>query len=115
MKQVEVYFSPTYKKELKKLKKKNYPIKLITQCLKAIIAQDNKILKKIKHHSLQGNWKRFNEFHPGRLSSNSNLNYDQWIVIYTFSKNKLILTLVSTGNHEILTKHKPKTLLNNKL
>lgn len=55
MKQVEIYFSPTYKKELKKLKKKNYPIKLITQCLKAIIAQDNKILKKIKHHSLQGN------------------------------------------------------------
>lgn len=47
MKQVEVYFSPTYKKELKKLKKKNYPIKLITQCLKAIIAQDNKILKKL--------------------------------------------------------------------
>ena len=91
MKQVEIYFSPTYKKELKKLKKKNYPIKLIIH------------------------WKGFNEFHPGRLSSNSNLNYDQWIVIYTFSKNKLILTLVSTGNHEILTKHKPKTLLNNKL
>lgn len=98
----EVYVSPTYKRELKKLKRKHYPIKLISVCLRAILKNDTKQRMKIKDHPLKGKWKGYNEFHPARISNLN--NYDQWLVIYKISHQKLILTLVATGDHEILNK-----------
>ncbi|GAA2867088.1 hypothetical protein [Lactobacillus intestinalis] len=54
MKNIRIYISPTYKKELKKLKRKNYPVELISICLKAILENDTSKLKKMKHHQLKG-------------------------------------------------------------
>lgn len=111
MKNIEVYVTPTYKKELKRLKRKHYPIKLITKCLTAIINNDRKTLKRIKNHNLKGNWNEFNEFHPARIADLGNAKYDQWIVVYNLKHTKLTLTLATTGNHEILNKHDPNTIL----
>ncbi|MCI1290224.1 MAG: type II toxin-antitoxin system YafQ family toxin [Lactobacillus sp.] len=110
MSNFEIYASPTFKKELKRLKRKHYPINLITICLQAIMTRDPANLTKIKDHPLTGNWKGFREFHTARIESHGHRNYDQWIVIYKISDQKLILTLVATGNHEILTKHDPKIM-----
>lgn len=75
--------------------------------MKAILENDTKKLRKIKHHQLKGKWKGYNEFHPARISSFSNSNYDQWIVVYSLTHHQLILTLVTTGDHKILDKHNP--------
>ncbi|WP_260983189.1 type II toxin-antitoxin system YafQ family toxin [Lactobacillus johnsonii] len=110
MKNIRIYISPTYKKELKKLKRKNYPVELISICLKAILENDTSKLRKMKHHQLKGKWKGYNEFHPSRIGNFNNSTYDQWIVVYSLNHNELILTLVTTGDHKILDKHAPSKI-----
>ena len=90
-----------FEKELKKLKKKHYPIQAIEPCLSAILNKDTNTLKKIKDHSLKGNWQGYREFHPSRYGNYDN-NFDSWIVIYKLDNDELVLLLVSTGNHDIL-------------
>lgn len=45
MKNIRIYISPTYKKELKKLKRKNYPVELISICPKAILENEAPSIK----------------------------------------------------------------------
>lgn len=100
---MKIKSTPSFKRELKQLAKKHYPINLLNDCLKAIANNDKPTLQKIKDHALTGKWKGYREFHPSRISSNKN-QYDGWIVIYKFEENQLILVLVATGNHSILNK-----------
>lgn len=93
----------SFDRDIKKLAKKHFPIKIIKTCVEAIITEDDNILRKIKDHSLKGKWQGYREFHPSR-AGNYGTNFDGWIVVYKIQKNRLILTLVTTGNHEILDK-----------
>ncbi|TPR26155.1 type II toxin-antitoxin system mRNA interferase toxin, RelE/StbE family [Apilactobacillus micheneri] len=90
-----------FKKNLKRLKKKHYPVNVIKPCLNAIINNNTNVCNKIKDHKLSGKWKDYREFHPSRYS-NYGSNFDNWIIIYKINNNELILTLVNTGNHQIL-------------
>lgn len=98
---MEIKYTSSFLRELKKLRKKHYPVKLLSNCLKAISEQDINTLRRIKDHALQGKWNGYREFHPSRYS-NYGKNYDQWIVVYKINKDQLVLTLISTGTHEIL-------------
>lgn len=90
----------TFQRQLKKLAKKHYPVRLLAPCIDAILAQDTFILRRIKDHALKGNWQGYREFHPGRYTSK--IQSDAWIVVYRLEAEALILTLVATGNHAIL-------------
>ncbi|KRM94683.1 type II toxin-antitoxin system YafQ family toxin [Loigolactobacillus rennini] len=90
-----------FKRELKKLAKKHFPVKVLIPCLKAIIEQDKPSLIKIKDHALTGSWSDYREFHPARYG-NYGKAFDNWIVVYKINQDELILLLVTTGNHDIL-------------
>ncbi|WP_203652163.1 type II toxin-antitoxin system mRNA interferase toxin, RelE/StbE family [Secundilactobacillus yichangensis] len=93
---------PTFKREFKKLKKKHYPVELVSLCLHAIDEQDAEILTQIDDHALHGNWAGYREFHPARYKSKFKREYDQWIVIYRIEHEELVLVLVATGDHSLL-------------
>lgn len=93
-----------FKRQLRKLAKKHYPVATLKLCVRSIIKQDIKVLKQIKDHKLSGKWKDYREFHPSRVGNYSN-KYDGWVVVYKVENNKLILTLVATGNHDILDRN----------
>jgi len=96
---------PTFKREFKKLKKKHYPVELVSLCLRAIDEHDIEALKQIDDHALHGNWAGYREFHPARYKSKSKLKfkqeYDQWIVIYRIEHDELVLILAATGDHSL--------------
>ena len=99
---MEIKRTKKFDHSYKKMLKKHYPVELIQKGLIAIAENNNNILLKIKDHSLSNNWKGYRAFHPGRLSNKNHKTLDNWIVIYKISDNKLILTLVDTGQHKIL-------------
>lgn len=99
--------TPRFKRSFKKLKKKHYPVELIMYCLGAIIENDTSTMRRIKVHSLTGEWKGYSEFHPSRYSTIGS-TYDNWIVIYRIDNDELVLVLVDTGDHHVL-KTKPQS------
>lgn len=104
---VDIWITNSFARELKKQKKANYPIHLITKCLGYIVNNNEDKRKQIKDHQLKGQWKNYREFHPARISNESGKQFDQWIVIYLREGSKLKLTLVATGDHTILHKINP--------
>lgn len=110
---IEIWATSTFTRQLKKLKKANYPVHLITVCLKYILQGNQDKKRIIKDHQLSGQWRDYREFHPARISNYSGSKYDQWIVIYKKPSSKVKLILVATGNHSILHKLKPKRTVRN--
>lgn len=98
---MKIKTTSAFERQLRKLARKHYPISLIKECLKAIVERDVTTLRKIKDHELEGNWKGFREFHPARIGKQGR-QLDGWIVIYQIEKETITLTLVATGDHEIL-------------
>lgn len=103
----------SFARELKKLKKAHYPIHLITKCLSFIINDNHEKRIQMKDHQLKGEWRRYREFHPIRISNKSSKELDQWVVVYSIEGSKLKLTLVTTGNHSIFNKTKPDKIIKN--
>ncbi|GAA2985010.1 type II toxin-antitoxin system RelE/ParE family toxin [Lentilactobacillus parakefiri] len=98
---MEILRSRRFIRELKRLSKQHYPVNLIVDYVTAIEEKDEITLRRIKDHPLTGNWQGYREFHPGRLSTNSSV-LDQWIVVYLIDSDHIVLTLVTTGSHDIL-------------
>lgn len=98
---MQILRTKKFERQLKKLARKHYPIQVLKSCIAAIVNNDQQLLKKIKDHSLEGNWLGYREFHPSRIGNYSS-NYDGWVVVYKIQNDRLILTLVATGNHDIL-------------
>lgn len=110
---VDVWVTSIFARELKKQKKANYPIHLITKCLSYIINDDQEKRAKMKDHQLKGKWKKYREFHPARISNSSGKELDQWVVVYIREGSKLKLTLVASGDHSIFNKVKPARAIKN--
>lgn len=108
---IDIWVTSSFTRELKKLKKANYPIHLITRCLKYIINNNEDKRKQMKDHQLTGQWRKYREFHPARISNESDKRFDQWIVIYLREGSKLKLTLVATGDHSILHRKDPDKVI----
>lgn len=67
MNQVRVKVTKQYERNLKKLKKKHYPLELIDECLDAIVNDNSVVRIQIRDHFLRGNWKGYREFYPGTI------------------------------------------------
>lgn len=100
---MKIKITKSFERELKRLAKKHFSIRILKPCIKAIIEQDSQILHKIKDHALKGQWQGYREFHPSRYG-NYGKTYDNWIVIYKLDHSQLVLLLVTTGSHQILDK-----------
>jgi len=80
-----------FEKNLRLLNKRHYDMSLLTKVIK-ILANGDKIPAKYKNHSLTGNWKNFQELHIK----------PDWLLIYKYENDVLVLTLSATGTHSDL-------------
>ncbi len=80
-----------FDRDLKKLKKRKYDLKLLADIINKL--SNNEVLsEKNKDHNLIGNYSGFRECHI----------QPDWLLIYKIEKNILVLTLSRTGTHSDL-------------
>ena len=80
-----------FKKDLKRIKKRGLNLNSLKFVLDTLQKQETLPLK-YKDHALVGNYKGFRECHIE----------PDWLLIYTISNEKLILTAARTGSHSDL-------------
>ncbi len=91
----DVVYSTKFKKALKKLIKKGKDINELFDIIDKL-ANDEKLNMKYKNHSLV-NDKYYND------CNECHINPD-WLLIYRYNKDKLLLLLIDTGSHSELFK-----------
>lgn len=91
----DVVYSTKFKKALKKLIEQGKDINELFDIIDKL-ANDEKLNMKYKNHSLVNDkyYKDCNECH---------INPD-WLLIYRYNKDKLLLLLIATGSHSELFK-----------
>lgn len=80
-----------FKKDLKLCKSRGYDLEKITEVIK-ILANGEKLPDKYKDHPLTGNWNGYRECHI----------LPDWLLIYQYVDDELILFLTRTGTHSDL-------------
>ena len=80
-----------FKKDLKLCKNRGYDLEKITDIIKKL-ANGEQLPEKNKDHSLSGNWDGYRECHI----------LPDWLLIYQYYENELILLLTRTGTHSDL-------------
>ena len=80
-----------YKKDLKRIKRRGYDISLLKVIIKKI-SLGEKLDRKYKDHSLSGIFSGFRECHIT----------PDWLLIYRYEKEVLVLVLSQTGTHSDL-------------
>ncbi|MBQ9385118.1 MAG: type II toxin-antitoxin system YafQ family toxin [Ruminiclostridium sp.] len=82
-----------FKKDLRLMEKQNKDIGLIKAVI-TMLANGEALPKEYRDHSLTGNMKHYRECHI----------QPDWIMIYRYFENELILSLTRTGSHSDLLK-----------
>lgn len=91
---------PTFKRDVKRLVKKHYPISELKTVVDLLLAGNQEEVLKVKYadHALASNseWRGHRELH---VSARAN---DDWLLIYRIDKTSLVLVLVRSGSHKAL-------------
>ena len=91
MKKYTVKFTNQFKKDYKLAKKRGKRMELINEAI-TILADGEALPEKYRDHSLSGNWAGHRECHI----------QPDWLMIYYFEDDILVLTLARTGTHSDL-------------
>lgn len=89
----EVVPTSKFKKELKKMKARGFDVTLLKEVVKKL-ANGEDLSQKNNVHMLSGSYSDYYECHIK----------PDWLLIYQFIEDKLILSLVRTGTHSDLFK-----------
>ncbi|USS88087.1 type II toxin-antitoxin system YafQ family toxin [Fructilactobacillus hinvesii] len=87
---MEIDRTKKFLKDVKRCKKKHWNIEKLEKAVRSIVENDERELKKLKNHSLKGDWQGLYELH---IESN-------WLLIYRISNDRVILVLTRTGTHK---------------
>ena len=91
MNKYQLITTSTFKKEYKKMVKRNYNISLLEKIVDQLL-KGEKLSEKNKDHALSGNWKGYRECYIE----------PDWLLVYKIYEDKLILSLSKTGTHSDL-------------
>lgn len=91
MKKYTVKFTNQFKKDYKLAKKRGKRMELINEAIN-ILADGEALPEKYRDHSLSGNWTGHRECHI----------QPDWLMVYYFEDDILVLTLARTGTHSDL-------------
>jgi mRNA interferase YafQ len=83
---LEVFFTNEYKKDMQRIKKRNYDIELLKKII-TMLANQIQMPQKYKDHYLKGRYDKHKECH---IKPN-------WLLIYIIKDN--LLSLTRTGSH----------------
>lgn len=87
----KIMFTSQFKKGLKRLKKQNRDLTKLERIVN-LLAQGKALPKANRDHELQGNWTHHRQCHIE----------PDWLLIYYYSEDVLVLTLAATGSHSDL-------------
>ncbi|MBR6229816.1 MAG: type II toxin-antitoxin system YafQ family toxin [Eubacterium sp.] len=87
----DIVWTSQFKKDYKHAMKQHLDIAQLDTVIEKL-ASGGKLDAKYKDHPLKGNYKGYRECHI----------QPDWVLVYKIFKDKLILTLVSTGSHSNL-------------
>ena len=87
----QIEYTTRFKKEYKLAKKRGRDINLLRTVIE-ILAKGEPLPEKYKDHPLVSNWSGYRECH---------IQCD-WLLIYKYKDNELILSLTATGSHSDL-------------
>ena len=88
---MKIKFHSLFKKDLKRVRKRGYNIKLLDAVVQKL-ANEERLPAKNKDHALSGDYKGYRECHIT----------PDWLLIYTKKDSELILLLTRTGTHSDL-------------
>ncbi|MDE5738323.1 MAG: type II toxin-antitoxin system YafQ family toxin [Oscillospiraceae bacterium] len=91
MHKYELTTTNIFRKEYRKLLKRNYDMKLLDNIVELLL-KGQELPEENKDHALKGNWKGYRECHI----------QPDWLLVYRIYENTLILSLVRTGTHSDL-------------
>ncbi|MEE1056479.1 MAG: type II toxin-antitoxin system YafQ family toxin [Acutalibacteraceae bacterium] len=91
MRKYTVKFTNQFKKDYKLAKKRGKRMELINEAIN-ILADGEALPEKYRDHSLSGNWEGHRECHI----------QPDWLMVYYFEDDILVLTLARTGTHSDL-------------
>ncbi|WP_046322698.1 type II toxin-antitoxin system RelE/ParE family toxin [Bifidobacterium polysaccharolyticum] len=78
-------------RDIKKIKKKHFDLSRLDQVLDDLANYNSALLKrKYRKHQLKGRWSEYEEPHVDA----------DWLLVYKHDKNRMVLTLMTTGNHD---------------
>ncbi len=89
--QYQIEYTSRFKKEYKRAKKRGRDISLLRAIID-ILAKGETLPEKYKDHPLVSNWVGYRECHI----------QGDWLLIYKYKDNELILSLTATGTHSDL-------------
>lgn len=81
---------PAFERDVKRLKKKHYPMDKMGKAIQAVFEGDADGLRRRRDHALTGNWNGYRELH---------IEAD-WLLIYRIEEDELELVLTRTGSHD---------------
>ena len=81
----------SFKKDYRKIIKRHYNIDLLDNIVELLL-EGKELPKENRDHELTGDWKGFRECHIS----------PDWLLIYRYYENTLILSLTRTGSHSDL-------------
>lgn len=91
MTKYELVTTSTFRKEYKKLLKRNYDMTLLDEVVEKLL-NGEALPPKNKDHFLTGNWKGYKECHIE----------PDWLLVYRIYEDTLVLSLSRTGTHSDL-------------
>ena len=89
----KVKYTSNYKKNIKKIIKQGKNIEKLLDVID-ILANKNKLDKKYKNHQLFDD-KKYNDCYECHIEPD-------WLLVYRYNHNELILVLINTGSHSDL-------------
>ena len=85
----EVGVNPSFLRDVKRLKKKHYDMRLLTEAQSALRRNDRSLLTgRYRDHQLKGDLRAFRELHI----------QDDWLLVYRINGERVILA--RTGTHD---------------
>ncbi len=91
MKKYKLVITNAFKKDYKKIKKRQYNLNLLNAVVSELL-EGKELDPKYKDHNLSGDWQGYRECHI----------QPDWLLIYEIMEDKLILSLTGTGTHSDL-------------
>ena len=85
---LKVVLLNSFKRDLKRIKKRGYDIKLLDSVVRMIASQE-KLAERYCDHALTGNYLGFRECHVK----------PNWLLIYRIDNDDVVLVLSRTGTH----------------
>ncbi len=84
-------YTQKFLRDVKKIKKKHFDLSRLDQVLDDLADYNASLLKrKYRNHRLKGHWSKYEELHVDA----------DWLLVYKRDKNRMILTLMTTGSHD---------------